>query len=107
MYINVFYSDFYYYESIYVTFKLQESDSVTNRVAGFICKYVFSEHESCVTSLVVIERNKDLNSTYVVSLYMGLVMTKPVFAFLKKRDSNQSPQQQRLDRKLKFHLKQA
>ena len=53
-YINVFYSDSDYFESIYVTFKLQESDSVTNRVAGFICKYVFSAHESCVTSLVII-----------------------------------------------------
>ena len=47
---------------------------MTNRVAGFICKYVFSEHESCVTSLVVIERNKDLNSTYVVSLYMSFYL---------------------------------
>ena len=57
---------------------------MTNRVAGFICKYVFSEHESCVTSLVVIERNKDLNSTYVVSLYMGLFVTKPVFRVSEK-----------------------
>ena len=39
---------------------------MTNRVAGFICKYVFSEHESCVTSLVVIEKNQELDSTYVV-----------------------------------------
>jgi hypothetical protein len=33
-----------------------EGDSVTNRVAGFILKKVLSEHTSCVTSLVVIER---------------------------------------------------
>ena len=51
---------------------------MTNRVAGFICKYVFSEHESCVTSLVVIERNKDLNSTYVVCLYMLFYLHRKV-----------------------------
>lgn len=44
-----------------------ESDSVTNRVAGFICKYVFCEHESCVTSLVVIEKADSASSTYLLS----------------------------------------
>lgn len=44
----------------------QESDSVTNRVAGFVCKYVFCEHESCVTSLVVIEKENSDDSTYLV-----------------------------------------
>ena len=33
---------------------------------------------------------------------MGLDATKPVFGFPKKRDSNQSPQLQRLARKLQF-----
>ncbi|KAL4227310.1 hypothetical protein ACF0H5_012756 [Mactra antiquata] len=44
-----------------------DSDSVTNRVAGFICKYVFCEHESCVTSLVVIEKEENTDSTYLLS----------------------------------------
>ncbi|WAQ99882.1 MHCKB-like protein [Mya arenaria] len=44
-----------------------ESDSVTNRVAGFVCKYVFCEHESCVTSLVVIEKENSQDSTYLLS----------------------------------------
>ena len=44
---------------------------MTNRVAGFICKYVFSEHESCVTSLVVIEKNQELASTFVVYLLLS------------------------------------
>lgn len=45
----------------------QESDSVTNRVAGFVCKYVLSEHLSCVTSLVMVGREHCQESTYVVS----------------------------------------
>ncbi|KAK3098170.1 hypothetical protein FSP39_016842 [Pinctada imbricata] len=44
-----------------------ESDSVTNRVAGFVCKYVFAEHTSCVTSLVVIGKEHNLQSTYMLS----------------------------------------
>ncbi|XP_053405199.1 uncharacterized protein LOC123523222 isoform X1 [Mercenaria mercenaria] len=44
-----------------------DSDSVTNRVAGFICKYVFCEHESCVTSLVVIEKENKDDSSYLLS----------------------------------------
>ncbi|KAH3833025.1 hypothetical protein DPMN_106327 [Dreissena polymorpha] len=47
--------------------KDSESDSVTNRVAGFVCKYVFCEHESCVTSLVVIEKENSMDSTYLLS----------------------------------------
>ncbi|XP_041369826.1 uncharacterized WD repeat-containing protein all2124-like [Gigantopelta aegis] len=45
----------------------QENDSVTNRVAGFICRYVFSEHLSSVTSLVVIGREYGFDRTYVLS----------------------------------------
>jgi hypothetical protein len=33
-----------------------ETDSVANRVAGFVLKKILSEHTSCVTSLVAIER---------------------------------------------------
>lgn len=36
--------------------KVDETDSVTNRVAGFVLKKILCEHSSCVTSLVVIER---------------------------------------------------
>ena len=36
--------------------------------------------------------------------WMGLHATKPVFRVSEKRDSNQSPQLQRLPRKLKFRL---
>ena len=35
-----------------------ESELVTNRVAGFVLKKVFSEHSSSVTSLVAIERSR-------------------------------------------------
>ena len=36
--------------------------------------------------------------------HMGFVVRKPVFGFLTKRNSNQSPQLQRLARKLEFPL---
>ncbi|XP_048258792.1 uncharacterized WD repeat-containing protein alr3466-like [Haliotis rufescens] len=49
------------------TTQKRESDSVTNRVAGFVCKFVFSEHMSCVTSLVAVGREHGQNSTYVLS----------------------------------------
>ncbi|KAL8562628.1 hypothetical protein ACOMHN_011200 [Nucella lapillus] len=45
----------------------KESDSVTNRVAGFVCKYVLSEHLSCVTSLVIVGREHNQDTTYVLS----------------------------------------
>ncbi|XP_050413765.1 uncharacterized WD repeat-containing protein alr3466 [Patella vulgata] len=45
----------------------ETSDSVTNRVAGFICKAVFSEHMSCVTSMVCVGRDHGQKGTYVVS----------------------------------------
>lgn len=35
------------------------SDSVANRVAGYVLKKILCEHTSCVTSLVVVERNKE------------------------------------------------
>ncbi|OWF48420.1 uncharacterized protein LOC110453096 [Mizuhopecten yessoensis] len=47
--------------------KQGDGDSVTNRVAGFVCKHVFAGHNSCVTSLVVIGRDQGLNSTDVLS----------------------------------------
>jgi WD40 repeat protein len=40
------------------------SDSVTNRVAGFVLKKILSEHTSCVTSLVLIEKN---NAKFLLS----------------------------------------
>lgn len=44
----------------------KEHDSVTNRVAGFICKHVFTEHSSCVTGLAVVGREAGYNTTYLV-----------------------------------------
>jgi len=44
-----------------------ESESVTNRVAGFILKKIFNEHNSCVTALAVIERPDLYKTTYLVS----------------------------------------
>jgi WD40 repeat protein len=46
--------------------KKDESDSVTNRVAGLILKKVLSEHTSCVTSLVVVEK-VDEKTRYLLS----------------------------------------
>ena len=46
---------------------LQDDDSVTNRVAGFICKYILGVHDSCVTSLAVIGREHGYDTTYAVS----------------------------------------
>ncbi|GFN83516.1 vegetative incompatibility protein het-e-1 [Plakobranchus ocellatus] len=43
------------------------NDSVTNRVAGFILKFVLSEHLSCVTSLVLVGRDHGVEGTYVIS----------------------------------------
>jgi len=51
-------------------FIFQDNDSVTNRVAGFVCKFVFAEHTSCVTSLVVVGREHGLDSTYLVCIYI-------------------------------------
>nr|KAG5685672.1 hypothetical protein BaRGS_014479 [Batillaria attramentaria] len=45
----------------------KQGDSVTNRVAGFICKCVLSEHYSCVTSLVLVGRDHGQDSTYLLS----------------------------------------
>ena len=41
---------------------------MTNRVAGFICKHVFTEHSSCVTGLAVVGREAGYNTTYLVRL---------------------------------------
>ncbi|CAH3158443.1 unnamed protein product [Porites lobata] len=45
----------------------KEHDSVTNRVAGFICKHVFTEHSSCVTGLAVVGKEAGYNTTYLLS----------------------------------------
>ena len=44
----------------------KEHDSVTNRVAGFICRHVFTGHSSCVTGLAAVGRQAGFNSTYLV-----------------------------------------
>jgi WD40 repeat protein len=44
-----------------------ETDSVTNRVAGFILKKILSEHSSCVTSLIVIDRLDLYSNRYLLS----------------------------------------
>ncbi len=47
--------------------QVDESESVTNRVAGFILKKIFNEHNSCVTALAVVERPDLYKSTYLIS----------------------------------------
>jgi hypothetical protein len=59
-------SNFYFFS--------QDSDSVTNRVAGFVCKYVFAEHMSCVTSMVVIGKEQGMDTTYLVSSVLFTVL---------------------------------
>ena len=44
-----------------------DSESVTNRVAGLVLKRVLSEHNSCVTSLVAIDRLDLYPSRYLLS----------------------------------------
>ncbi|XP_065836008.1 uncharacterized WD repeat-containing protein alr3466-like [Oscarella lobularis] len=39
-------------------------DSVTDRVAGFVCKYVLRQHSGCVTGLALVE---DQDSVYLIS----------------------------------------
>ncbi|KAK2188036.1 hypothetical protein NP493_146g02006 [Ridgeia piscesae] len=46
---------------------INDNDSVSNRVAGFICKNIFEEHDSCVTSLAVIGHDQGYNSTFLLS----------------------------------------
>ncbi|XP_022092949.1 uncharacterized protein LOC110980503 [Acanthaster planci] len=45
----------------------QAQDSVTNRVAGFICKNVLIGHSSCVTCLTLIGRDSGFGTTYMLS----------------------------------------
>jgi hypothetical protein len=42
-------------------------------VAGFICKYIFTEHLSTVTSLAVVGRNDGQRGTYLVEFNFSLV----------------------------------
>ncbi|XP_071494160.1 uncharacterized protein [Diadema antillarum] len=44
-----------------------ETDSVTNRVAGFICKNVLSGHSSCVTSMFLVGREHGFRTTFLVT----------------------------------------
>nr|XP_039255644.1 uncharacterized protein LOC120332461 [Styela clava]XP_039255645.1 uncharacterized protein LOC120332461 [Styela clava]XP_039255646.1 uncharacterized protein LOC120332461 [Styela clava] len=43
------------------------ADSVTNRVAGFICKDVLLGHESCVTSFAIVDKEEEHGATYMLS----------------------------------------
>lgn len=43
------------------------ADSVTNRVAGFICKDVLTGHDSCVTSLAIVDKEEEHGATYMLS----------------------------------------
>ena len=45
----------------------KKQDSVTNRVAGFICKTVFTEHKQCVSGMAVVIKHAHYKSTYLVS----------------------------------------
>ncbi|XP_071806782.1 uncharacterized protein [Asterias amurensis] len=45
----------------------QAQDSVTNRVAGFICKNVLIGHSSCVTCLTLIGGESGYDTTYLLS----------------------------------------
>lgn len=44
-----------------------EMDSVTNRVAGFICKTVFTGHSQCVSGLAIVNKHGPYTSTYLLS----------------------------------------
>ena len=43
-----------------------QRDSVTNRVAGFICKHVFTEHKQVVSAMAVIGREAGFGGTFLV-----------------------------------------
>ena len=62
-------------------------DSVTNRVAGFICKHVFTEHTNCVTGLAVVGRDAGYSTTYLVK---GSVLIRQ-----RQRQWQQQQQQQK------------
>ncbi|XP_019642839.1 PREDICTED: uncharacterized protein LOC109484071 [Branchiostoma belcheri] len=47
--------------------QLDDHDSVTNRVAGFICKNVLQGHNSCVTSVIVVGKEAGYDRAYLVS----------------------------------------
>ncbi|XP_065055672.1 uncharacterized WD repeat-containing protein alr2800-like isoform X1 [Rhopilema esculentum] len=44
-----------------------QHDSVTNRVAGFICKHVFTEHKQVVSAMAVIGREAGFGGTFLLS----------------------------------------
>ncbi|XP_077985512.1 uncharacterized protein LOC144440123 [Glandiceps talaboti] len=46
---------------------VQENDSVTNRVAGFICKNVLMGHHSVVTCMAIVPPEAGFKTTYMIS----------------------------------------
>ena len=45
----------------------EKKDSVTNRVAGYVCRNVLIGHNSCVTSIAVVHKETLYDLTYLVS----------------------------------------
>ncbi|XP_048588846.1 probable U3 small nucleolar RNA-associated protein 13 isoform X2 [Nematostella vectensis] len=45
----------------------KDQDSVTNRVAGFICRNVLTEHTNCVTGLAVVGKDAGYGTTFLIS----------------------------------------
>ncbi|XP_078725023.1 uncharacterized protein LOC144942137 [Lampetra fluviatilis] len=45
----------------------EDRDSVTNRVAGFVCKSTLCAHTACVSAIVVVGPDGDDGTTYLVS----------------------------------------
>ena len=58
--------------SFYTRVRLFVKDSVTDRVAGFVCKYVLRQHSGCVTGLALVE---DQNSVYLVHVNNSLYVS--------------------------------
>lgn len=42
---------------------------MTDRVAGFVCKAVFTHHKQCVSGLAVVPKNEHRNNTYLVRIF--------------------------------------
>ncbi|EDO28570.1 predicted protein [Nematostella vectensis] len=45
----------------------KDQDSVTNRVAGFICRNVLTQHTNCVTGLAVVGKDAGYGTTFLIS----------------------------------------
>lgn len=50
---------------------------MTNRVAGFMCRYVLNGHYGCSPGLAVVERNSGpgYSTTYLVCYFSGSCLT--------------------------------